>query len=632
MASNITITDAVSLWNSFCTTAHFDDNEYDAELEHQVRCALGLSVTGQMTDLLKKNAISVENLLAAVLNAMQPFSQMLNDLLCMFEKASAQYSNTNLQIQFNFKENDQPFQFDLENFRKTVHISTSLKKNINLIGEPWTLIDAFDIFRCRYFCNRPQIASSNICQWLDEYENDTWPNFLPEVPTAGIESLDKTIRQIWTMVVNAIGYYKQAYDPDKGRRQSHCDEYRHHPDDFLWQAEIDFWVGCFIRTATYTIEHLGELTPEERVATAQNLEAKLLSFMALHKITTIEIETIVDCLEDILSLPFWKKRHELYAAWILVQITDALKDTDVQFHAPNGILSFSFRATLMATCKKLDPPLEIWSELRTESSSMMSKKRKAHIQPDYTLAVQDTTDPNNTVAVVECKQYKKANRKNFFEAIVDYANGRPQGRIFLVNYGPIPKNMLDNTVACRGRAFPFEMICPGEKTVSCFCEKLLSEVLKYYRESFNRARPFMYPWQNAKAECFIQLTWHRIPKDLDLYLRISTASGMTQTVCFSSPGSKNGMPYAELDCDCRSGYGCETIHIVNWQDTEYDIIIDNYSGEQEIDGTITVSISCGPDHYSCSCTKPWSSPFAWHVFRLNSLGFQVINRCIRRTS
>ncbi len=119
---------------------------------------------------------------------------------------------------------------------------------------------------------------------------------------------------------------------------------------------------------------------------------------------------------------------------------------------------------------------------------------------------------------------------------------------------------------------------------------------------------------------------------MDLHLHISTADGTTQTVCYSDLGSKNDAPYAELDCDCRAGYGCETIHIVNWQDADYDVIIENYSGEPEIDGEITVSISCGPDHYSCSCAKPWSSPLAWHVFHLNSLGFQVIDRCIHRTS
>jgi len=580
-----------------------------------------------MTSLL--NTISTEALLAAVLNAMQPFSQMLNDLLCMFEKASAQYNNVNLQIRFDFNASDQPFQFDLENFRKTVHSSTALKKNINLIGRPWDLIQVFDIFRCRDFCNKPQLASSSACQWLDEYNNDTWPDFLPEVPVAGIKSLDKIVGKIWDMVTNAINYYKQAYDPDKGRRRSHYDEYHNHPHDSLWQAETDFWVGCFIQTATYTMEHLRGLAPGEKAAVAQVLEASLLSF--IEKTTTKEIETIVDRLEDILCLPFWKKRYELYAAWNLVQITDALKDTGVQFHVPDGMLSFSFRATLMATCKKLEPPLEIWAELRTESSSVVSKKRKNHIQPDYTLAVHNATDPNNTVAVVECKQYKKTNRRNFFEAVVDYANGRPHGRIFLVNYGPIPKNMLDDPAACRDRTFPFGMICPGAETVSCFREKLLGEVLKYYREHFNCNRRFMYPWQNAKAECFIQLEWQKAPKDLDLYLRISTANGITQTVCFSSPGSKNCIPYAELDCDCRSGYGCETIHIVSWQDAEYDVIIDNYSGELEFDGTITVSISCGPDLYSCSCAKPWGHPFAWHVFHLNSLGFQVINSCIRRT-
>lgn len=633
MADNITITNAISLWQSFCGTARFNDSQYDADLERQVRKALKLPATGQISSLLKKNAISTENLLAALLNAMQPFSQMLNDLLRMFEQASVQYSNVNLKIQFDFDANTQPFQFDLEHFREAAHDATSLiqRKHLCLIKRPWPLIDAFDIFHCQDFRNLPRVTSTKTYQWLQEYTEDIWPNFMPEISKTEIESLDQIIKQIWSMVANTISYYKQAYDPAKGRKRSHYEALPYYRDNPIWQDETDSWVGTFIRVATYTIEHMNELALKEKVTATHILESNLRSFIDVCQMTTEEIKDAVDSLKDILNFPFWTKRHELYAAWILAEITDSLKDTGVQFHAPDNMLSFSFRKTRMATCTKLKPPLDIWAELRTEYSSAVSKKRKRHIQPDYTLAFHDAEDINNTVAVIECKQYKKASRKNFLEAIADYAGGRPKAQVFLVNYGPISQKLLDKLKAPLGRSFPFGAVRPGSEAAQNFRKKLLNEVLEYYRKKFKNNHFFMCPWKNRGDECYIQLKWMRAPKDLDLHLRISDATGRIQTVYFSVPGDESCEPYAKLDYDCRSSYGCETIHIVRWIDAEYDVIIDNYSGEPEIDGTIDISILCGSDQYSCSCSKPWCRPLVWHVFHLNSCGFQVINRCIHET-
>ena len=89
---NIIISDAAALWSTFQKTAQLKDDDYDADLERQIRIALKLPATGQMLDFIKNQAICVEDLLAAILNAMQPFSQMLVDLYQMFEQASAQYN------------------------------------------------------------------------------------------------------------------------------------------------------------------------------------------------------------------------------------------------------------------------------------------------------------------------------------------------------------------------------------------------------------------------------------------------------------------------------------------------------------------------------------------------------------
>ena len=624
---NIIISDAAALCSTFQKASQLKDDDYDADLERQIRIALKLPATGQMLDFIKNQAICVEDLLAAILNAMQPFSQMLVDLYQMFEQASAQYNNTNLQIRFNFDANSQPFQFDLDHFRTTISsaITCVQKKRIFMVTNPWSLIYALDAFGCQRSCNRPRPTSAQVCRWLDEYEKDVWPDFMPEAPKTGIKRLDDMVKRLWTMVESTICYYKEVYNPEKGRRASHHEECIRRQNDALWWAETDLWTSHFIWTTACTMDYLNELPQDEKSASAQKLEQVIQEYLKENKMEAGEIRRIVNSLEDVLNLPFWKKRYELYAAWVLVQITEALKDAGLQFHISEGILSFSFHKTLMATCTKLIPPLEIWAELRTESSSMLSKKRKNHIQPDYTLAIGNASDATNTVAVVECKQYKKSNQKNFFEAIFDYANGRPEAKVFLVNYGSVSRKLLDGSAVLQQRAFPFGEVRPGTDGTQRFCHRLKNEVLGYYREKAMGDRIFLYPWKNPGVECLIQLKWKRLPRDLDLHLRISDVDEPIWTVNYASLGNEKKFPYAYLDCDCRSGYGCETIHIVRWLNAEYDVIVDNFSGEMDLEGAIEVSISCGSDQYHCSCTKPWCPPFIWHVFKLNSFGFQIID-------
>ena len=628
MGKDIIASDAVSLWATFSQTAQFHDDHYDANLEKQIRCDLKLPTRGQMLDLLKKKEISVEELLTAILNAMKPFSQMLNDLLRMFEQASAQSSNTNLRIEFDFNKKLPLFQFKLDYFKKTVQSSVVRfqRKTIRLPNNCWQLVDSINIFNFPY--DRPCPESATVCKWLDEYRQDTWPVFMPEMPESGYKELDHIAKRIWGMVEGAISYYKQAYDPAKGRVSSHLEGGCQYRDDFFWSSETNFWTESFIRITACTMERLAKLPPKEKVAEAKKLVDVLKALLDTSKMSEKEVVEIIDCLEDILSLPFWKRRYDLYAAWILAEIADAMEKWGVQFHVQDGVLSFPFHATRMATCENLNPPLAIWAELRTKSSKIIGRGRSKHIQPDYSLTVEDPSDIHNTVAVIECKQYKGSHRKNFFEAIYDYTNGRPDAKVFLVNYGPISKTLLNGNKQLQQNAVPIERVYPDAQTQQIFKEKLENAILEYYRRKAKKDSRFIYPWENANAECCIQLQWEKLPQDLDLILKITDPDGTIQTIGYFNDGENSNPPHAWFDKDCRSGYGTETIRIVHWMDAEYDIIIDNFSGESELDGVITVNIECGLSKLNCCCTELWGPSSVWIPFHLNSLGVRKLDQCM----
>ena len=628
----IEITNAVTLWKTFKKTACFDDTDYDTELKKCICTSIGIKADKPISVSLQKQNISVERLLYAILQAMEPFSILLTDLLQMFEYASAQASSTNLQIKFDFDKDKAPLNFDFENFRKTVRSTSQhlIQKQVRIVQNPFDLIELFR-HECSHI-NEVHACSPQVKQWLDEYYNkDRWPHSLPDVPKTGFYALDSAVNVIWGILQSAITYYRQAYIPEKGRTQSHREEYRRRQFDRIWQMETDHWIGHLIDLVDGVLTDIRNTLNRDGSARASALAQELQDFFETCAMSEREIIEIAESLEDILSLPYWERRYELYSAWILTQITKGLRDTGISYHVDSGVLSFSFRGTLMATCKNLRPPLQIWAELRTESiAPMKGAGRKKHIQPDYTLAIDDAGQPENTVAVVECKQYKRSKKQNFFSAIYDYATGRPNGNIFLVNYGPISENLLScATQSLKNRSFPYEHVRPGLTNTGDFQRKLKEMIYTYYREKALANPRFLYPWSAPGAPCTITLTWGQVPTDLDLWLCINSRDGGHSAVGFQIMGNLEKEPFACLDRDYQTGFGPETIKIEHWLDASYDVVIDNFSGESEVEGSIKVHITCGQDNYSISSAKAWRHPFVWHAIHLEPLGFQVIHQCVR---
>jgi len=83
----------------------------------------------------------------------------------------------------------------------------------------------------------------------------------------------------------------------------------------------------------------------------------------------------------------------------------------------------------------------------------------------------------------------------------------------------------------------------------------------------------------------ITLTWGANPRDLDSHLWTPSIGGHSYHVYFSSKGSENSPPYAELDVDDVSSYGPENITIKQLFSGTYYYSVYHYSGT----GTITTS-------------------------------------------
>lgn len=624
-AKNVKIETAVDLWDAFEKASNLQKDFYDKELEKQIREKLSLPDTVSIRKNLEQKEIPVEKLLMAILTAMQPFSQMMRDLLKMFEKASAGQGDYNLRIHMEFGSMDDTLDFDLENFRQYEKMTEQACRIVEtqIPKELWKMVNAYR--RDGMIRNKTHIGQDDICRWIEEYHSeDKWPDFVPERPSMGEPRLDKLTARCWDIFETAVAGYRQIYDEAKGRRQSVGDACDRSNRDSFWAAEQDCWTCLFLEAVAGTADKLQCLPIDKKTRLAEEIADDLERYFLT--VDTIKMETmqIVDNLIEILNLPFWKKRYELYSAWVSTQIVEALGNRDIKFQVKDNTLSFSFGGSHFATCTGLCPPLEIWAELRTNAKNLVGNGRKNAIQPDYTLATSPVMDPDNTVVVVECKQYEKPNRKNFRDAIIDYAGGRPKAVIMLAGYGMVPQEVCEGIgdERIKSRAAGFSLMRPGSLQAKEFREKLRESVLEYYRNKAREDRDYLYPWGDLQKPCLIRLKWGEHPKDLDLHLRIIGAPEGMDHIYFKNRGNENVMPYAYLDKDVTQGWGPETIRISKWTELDYVVEVHDYSKNSK-DVSFEVEVCCGQDRF-CFQRRNLTGVHEWTVLRIGKSGIKEL--------
>jgi hypothetical protein len=137
-----------------------------------------------------------------------------------------------------------------------------------------------------------------------------------------------------------------------------------------------------------------------------------------------------------LSLPVWKKRHELYAVWIATEIVNALPEHECEIHHEDGKIVFAFRETLVATVKSSWPSVRLISERRVPLAAPVGKRRSGNVQPDYGLW-RNRSGVETCGLVVEVKHYKRSASSSFGDALTDYSRAFPEAEVYLVNHGPI---------------------------------------------------------------------------------------------------------------------------------------------------------------------------------------------------
>lgn len=604
------IDNVVEFWQNICTYGAIDEKYYDKDLIKDLKIALGGKQNESIETILSKNNISLEKFLSEFFKVTKPFSEMLNGLLEMFEEANAHTSDHNISLEFDFNTSEY-FSFDINYFKSMKEQVQKIEKEFLYLDiseyVSWSLIDPFSKFTNWQSCIK-DITATN---WLTEYDQNRWPISSIACPQTGNKELDEYIIKAWKIWEMFIDECKKVFNDPNDARVSR-EKNKEWPFYYLLS---DKWPRQFIDKLFTFINYFDNQSEAKKLDTSKQVIESLKKIFNNPSITKEKHEVWEKTIKEFLELPVWKHRYELYSVWVCTEIMGALDKYNIEYNVIDGKLSFSFGGSHIASIVNSKPELQIWAELKTEWENGETKNRKSrgkHIQPDYSLVVPPIDDVKSTLVVVECKQYKKPSRKNFSEALEDYADGRPESKVILVNYGRIPSKLIEKIESeNKSRMLAFGKFIPKSTEIAEFKNQIISTIDKYY-DSPEKTIKSNYMLDTSE-ELSIILEWNEKPRDLDLSLIIKDVRDSVE-ISYKNAGKEEQYPFCEYKVDVQNGFGPEEIIISKWLNKDYKIIVHNFSKEVDLQvSSARITLRQGINEYQIDIANNSENGEVWEV-------------------
>jgi hypothetical protein len=429
--------DSVTAWEQLCRMGGVEPAGRDDDLADAIRARLPVSATSLEAALAQ---CTTDDLVRAFLGAAQSFAMMFRDIVDFFRRVRATHGPDQWRIQIGEEH------LDLSDFESFVSAWDRVEADIEIPGVDfsgkWALLEAArsvdgltDDLLSFVRASRPAAEPTpyeDVNAWLARYAEGDYPPLPARLAPANLDGALadaagiawvalEVVRSRWGARDAMMAEYR-AYDTGAGKRLLTWTRDDGLTPGAVAQDETDFWLGSSIVMLARCLA----LSPSVR----QALEADLAAAYSAYPRRKAMFRADLEALARILSLPVWKRRHEVYAVWVATQVVGALDGHDVELHSEDGRIVFAFRETVVATVRSSRPVRRLISERRTHAASGEGS------QPDLGLWVEG---PRGEVCelIIEVKHYKKSANRRFGEVLTRYARGHPEATVALVNYGPI---------------------------------------------------------------------------------------------------------------------------------------------------------------------------------------------------
>ncbi|WP_293678303.1 hypothetical protein [uncultured Phenylobacterium sp.] len=578
---------------------------YDQDLVTELRERLFPGEMGDLESLLEASDLTAEDLIRAFLATLKPFAEMKVDILSMLAAAGAHASGDSLPLRFNFDPDNEPLDLLLTEFRGQMErFEQVMSPTLVLVSHDdlWAIPQAGDADR-RTWGVDPDGVTAGLTAWLNTYDAGGRFESWPEDWATGREDVDRRLGRAVALANTFIAAFRRHGIDHELLRAAGASEAGEQRDVTgftireLWIIESDFWHRSL---AHWLMARRGDVRRGDEVA----LVAMMAEIDRILPESAAPARELRKVLDDILDLPVWQHRHEVYAVWLGAQIFTALSDAGwrFQFHLQDGRLEFAFRGVHLATLSdRMGLSLFWWTELRTEHDDLPSAHRTEGIQPDYRVRRPPISDPGSDLLVVEAKQHLRSSTQEFLDALTDYAFACPNAAVYLANHGPVSANVLQRLdPVYLARCAAFGSLHPGfPESVIQFRRGLAASL----GSALDGAASAMSP---GRVE--VRLTWGDKPSDLDLY--VTPVGAEDEGVSFRR-GEAPGLRY---EGDVTTGWGPEVVHIDGVG--IYDVTVHRYStdGELETSGAMVTVIfrGHGPERRN---EQQVPTPFFGHWWR-----------------
>ena len=421
---------ALCAWQELAEAGGLEPNGRDSDFADSVRKVLD-GDAGTVEEALQEVSMGV--FLEALFKAIEPFPMMFGDILRFFESAGAHEG----QRQWRLAVDDDVF--ELEHFREFEREWRSMECEFDVPAvsghEAFLPNTVRNDLEREFLLDTRLTGLPDVDLWLKAYDNNQYDPFpaslLPERLPFGLDDAARIAMAALYVVKNA-GYDQRIPLLESLRARRKLTDAPNWNDGLdLWtiaQNETDHWLRS-------TVEILGNLVAGSEAEKAQ-FGTELCARYKMLSRRRLNVRMDVQDLVQLLSLPVWRKRHELYAVWIATEILAAAEGHDINVNHAEGELRFAFRETRVADIVSARPAVSLYSERKTPLQSPVGESRKNNVQPDYGLWRKEPYGERCSL-VVEVKHYKRSDGRNFRNALVDYATAHPSAVAMLVNYGPV---------------------------------------------------------------------------------------------------------------------------------------------------------------------------------------------------
>ncbi|WP_338764040.1 hypothetical protein V7968_38405 [Nocardia vulneris] len=576
------IDNAQQVWDRLVQEKVVRVGHYDRDLVDQVRDALGIEAKAPFRTALAH--VSGEAFILVLLQAIAPFARMMVELLDLCEKIHADHSDApNLRIRFDFDANAAAVEFDLTAFRAETtrfrHVTRPRRTRI------WNQDALFGIHGAvDRLVDRLGLIGARSSRLPGHEVLEGWPSLAAPPPVSGLPILDQALAALWRVRADFVADASTRW-PDRHGEQFRADMAAHTLDDpirSLWGPVSDFWdhsFGANVAEIARAVNAADSPLSEESLSEITDFVRIIDNLLAALPVVEHFVEQELRELVELLSLPMWGKRHELYAAWVFPRIVAAIGFDRLRFHVPDGLMSFAFKGVHLATFDTVDGFAQVWAELRTAYDAsatgvgLLGKSRSQNVQPDYSVTFEPKDGSEEKFLVVECKQYLRA-APDHAKALHDYTIALPNATVVLAQYGPVSGNVLGRVdPASRTRAHAVSHFRPDRAPELETFERIVSAVIPAAPALVRPvpdigAKPCVF---DRKGAVRIELTWEAAEVDLDLHALFADGTH----VWYRSPYEPVPRGWARLVKDIRRPPGPEVLLLDG--DQRIDIVVHGFN-------------------------------------------------------